>query len=116
MLPSRNLYDVSREKLKEYIKQSKSKNIEFNYVMNSIWSGGKEFSDDGYRKIKEEIEEIVTCGVDRVSVSSPALVKIIRRNFLELKVTVSINLCVDAIHPMKRWMDQGVCKIVPMAY
>lgn len=110
--PADELPDVSMDYLKKFIEEGKAYGIGLDYTMNSIWSEGIEFSDDGRKKIVSEIRNLVTLGVEKVSVSSPGIHKILRNNFKDLEITVSINNCVDSVHAVKRWEKERVGKIV----
>ena len=110
--PARELANINEKALKEYIDEGKKYGITFNYIMNSVWSDGIEFTDDGQEKILSEMKKLVDCGVEKVSISSPGILKLIKNNFKDLDIVVSINTCVDSIHAIKRWEKENVKKIV----
>lgn len=110
--PANELPDVSMDYLRKYIEEGKQYGIELDYTMNSVWSEGIEFSSNGRKKVIEEVDNLINLGVSRVSVSSPGILKILRNNFSNLRITVSINNCVESVHALKRWEAEGVSKIV----
>ena len=110
--PANELSNVNMDRLRTYIEEGKKYGIEFDYTMNAVWSAGLEFTRYGRESIISEIENLVKIGINRVSVSSPGIAKIIKNNFKNLKITISINNCVDSVHSVKRWEKEGVDKIV----
>lgn len=110
--PARELTKVNEETLKRYIDEGDMYGISINYIMNSVWCDGVEFSDEGRERILSEIEKLVSLGIKKVSISSPGILKLVRNNFKDIEITVSINNCVDSVYAIKRWEDENVKKIV----
>ena len=110
--PATELAKVDEDTLKRYIDEGNKYGITLNYIMNSVWSNGMEFTQQGRERILSEIEKVVSLGVKKVSIASPGILKIVRNNFKDLAITVSINNCVDSVHAIKRWEDQNVSKIL----
>ncbi len=109
---SNDIEQITYDDLEKYIEYSKNKGINFNYTMNSTWSNCNEFSEEGQNKIIYELKKLKSIGVSRVSVSSPGIMKIIKKHFPEFDVTISINNCVDSVHAVKRWEKENVTRIV----
>lgn len=109
---SRELYPVSFAQLSNYIEKTSKQGIGFNYVMNANWSQGEEFSAEGREHIINEIKQLIECGVNNVTISSPGIIRIVRKHFPSLNVTVSINTLVSSLHEIHRWEEVGIEKIV----
>lgn len=110
--PARELAYVDEESLARYIEEGNKYGINFDYTMNSVWSDGIEFTEEGQEKILVEVQKLINIGVKRVSISSPGILKLVSNHFKNLDITVSINNCVDSIHAIKRWQNENVKKIV----
>ena len=109
---AKDLYPVSLDQLSVYINQTSKQGIGFNYVMNAVWSQGEEFSKQGQENILGEVKQLIDCGVNSVTISSPGIVRIVRKHFPSLNITISINTCVSSLHEIFRWEKVGISKIV----
>lgn len=102
MLPA-----VNQNKLRRHINQIHAHGLEFNYLLNSVCLGGRESSISGQRKLHRLLAWIVDIGVDSVTVSTPYLLQLIKKEYPRLKVSVSISAEVNNILKAKHWEDIG---------
>jgi len=109
---AKDLYPISLDQLANYINKTSKKGIGFNYVMNAVWSQGEEFSEQGQEHIINEVKQLIDCGVSSVTISSPGIIRIVKKQFPSLNITISINTCVSSLHEIFRWEKVGISKIV----
>ena len=109
---AKDLFSITLEQLSTYISESNIYGLKFNYLINSIWSQGIEFYPEGQKQIIHEIQNLVSCGVENVIVSSPGIIQIIKNEFPALNITLSTNIGICSLHEIFRWQEVGVDKIV----
>lgn len=110
--PSDTLPKISKEYLLEYIKELKKTGIKFNYVMNSTVLDGSEYIAESRKEIISFIDEMVKAGLSGITVSVPFLIKLIRKNFKELKITASICMEINSVQGVKDVLELGADAIV----
>lgn len=81
--------EVDIDELEKYVRYSREKEIEFNYVLDTTCMENRELTREGYRELREFLRQLVDMGVNSVTVSLPAVIEISRRVAPELKVVVS---------------------------
>lgn len=106
--PAFSVTNVNRKKARKYISSVRERNCRFNYLLNSSCLGGREYTRRGLRDIYELLEWISGAGVDTVTVSIPFLAELIRSNFRDLKINVSVMAQVDSLKKALFWEDLGV--------
>lgn len=110
--PSRSLSKVNMEQLKYYIDLLHECNIEFGYIMNSTVIDGLEYTVEGKRVIVDFVKELVSIGVDSITVTIPYIIKLLKRNVPGIKLTASICSNIDSIEKAKRYVEAGAESIV----
>jgi len=106
-MPSYMLPSISKNKLHRHLKQAHEYGLKFNYILNSVCLGNKEWSIRGQRKLRYLLDWIASIGVDSVTVSIPYLLQLIKKDYSSLKVNVSIAAQVDNVLKAKYWEDLG---------
>ena len=107
LLPS-----VDRLILKEYIDTLEKNNIEFNYTLNSICLGNMEFTESGYRDIKEFILDLYSIGVRKFTIALPSLIDVIRLLKLDIKIKASTCCQITNVNQAIAYEKMGVKHIV----
>ena len=98
---------ISWEELHSYVKYCHSKNIKFNYLLNALCLSGKEFEKDFHLELIELLDQIVKCEVDGVTVASPYICEIIKKQYPDLYISISVYNKVDSMRQLKYWKDIG---------
>lgn len=104
----RSLQTVSKLSVKSAIDKMHSKQIKFNYLLNSLCLGNMEFDKDKRRQIFDLLEWLCELEVDCVTISNPYLAKIISKNFVNLKMACSIFTRIKSLRDAIQWDDLGV--------
>lgn len=106
LLPS-----VSRTKAVSHIKLAHSRGFKFNYLLNASCFDNAEFTRSGQKKIRGNLDWLVSIGVDSVTVAVPYLLELIKRNYKGLEVSVSTQSGPDSPERVKFWEDLGADQV-----
>lgn len=98
---------ISKKKLKDHIDLAHKNGIKFNYLINAACLGNREFIRKSHYKIIKFIEWIRNIGSDAVTVSNEFLLELIKEQFPELKVSVSIFCNIDSLQKIRYFEDMG---------
>lgn len=105
------LPQINYQDLKEYISYSKSNGIDFNYIMNTTCHG--DLSNVELNSLlHKQIELLKKLGVDNITVGTPYLMEFLKRNYPEIKVVASINMCPSSVSQILQLKEMGVKRIV----
>jgi len=102
---------VSKNKLASEIKKAHSQGLKFNYLLNSTCLDNQELSHLMQKKIRKHLDWLVEIGVDRITVSLPYLLKLIKKNYPLFEISISTMSFVDTPDKAKYWEDLGASKI-----
>ena len=106
-------YDITgydEENLKKAIKITKEMGAQFNYLFNAPCSANSEFEKE--KEIVNQIEELVTeYKIDMVTIANPFLLKIVKKHFPNLKVSVSTIARVDSLEKVLEYEKAGADEI-----
>lgn len=105
------LPQIDYEILKDYIKYSRDNGIDFNYIMNTTCHGDMsniELNDI----LNKQIDLLKKAGVENITVSTPYLMEFLKKNYPEIIVDASINMCCSSISQALQLQEMGVKKIV----
>ncbi len=97
----------SKKEVRSHIKQAHQNGMRFNYLLNTLCLGNKELTVPGQRKIHKLLDWIVSMDVDSVTVAIPYLLQLIKKQYPQLKVSVSGFANVNTIERAKHWEDLG---------
>jgi len=95
------------ERVKEFTSQAHSIGLGVNYLANSLCLGELPFDREGRGRITHYIEEVVETGVDKITVATPYLLRLVKSEFPDLKVQVSVYAHVDNLQKFRRWEELG---------
>lgn len=102
----KTLDDVSR-----FTARSHETGIEVNYTLNALVTDHTEYTRRGRDKIVRYINDVAETGVDRVTVTVPYLIELVRAELPELPVSVSVINEVDSTHSLRLFEEYGVERI-----
>ncbi|HEY9061406.1 MAG TPA: U32 family peptidase [Pseudobacteroides sp.] len=101
------LPDISIRELKEYIELCHSKGLKFNYLLNPMCMENKEFSPRYHKKIISYIDNLVSIGIDAVTVNSPYLCELIKKRYPNIKVSIGLYAYIFDLHHIEYWHNLG---------
>ncbi|SHK61700.1 U32 family peptidase [Paramaledivibacter caminithermalis] len=111
-LEREHLDDIDRLKVENHVKYAHKNNMTVNYTLNSPCLGNDEFTYEGKQHIKELLDWLTEIKIDSVTVSIPALLRYIKKEYPNLEVKISSSVCVDSVAKAKRWVEFGADCIV----
>lgn len=101
------LPELTMEELESYVKLCHENGIEFNYLLNPMCMANKEFEKKSHNELIEFIKTLVDIGVDGITLNSPYLCELVKKQFSSLKVTVGLHAYVQNIQHIKFWEKLG---------
>jgi collagenase-like PrtC family protease len=105
--PSFILPQINKTQAKEYVSLAHSLGIEFTYLLNAPCLGNLEYDKDFHHELLKYLEWIAEIGVDCVTVAIPYLVEIIKNQFPNLQVKVSVIANVNTVPRLKFFENLG---------
>jgi len=105
------LPSISRKRFVQYILQIHKNGLKFNYLLNSTCLDNLEWSISWQRKFRKFLDYLVVIGVDKVTISIPYLLELIKKQYPHLEVCVSIQTGIKSLHQAKFWEDLGADEI-----
>ncbi|MCK5686253.1 U32 family peptidase [bacterium] len=96
---------------KNHVLKIKEMGISFNYLLNATCLDNLEFTRNGNKQIRKLMDMICNAGVDTITLALPQLVKMIKKAYPHLKVSISTNNMVDNIERVRYWEEFGIDKI-----
>lgn len=98
---------ISRKKLIDHVELARKNGIGFNYLLNAACLDNIETSRSGQKQIRGLLDWITDNKIQSVTVSNILLFKIIKKNYPELKIRVSVFNNVDHVQKARYWDDLG---------
>lgn len=86
----KNLKKVDFETLEAYNAELKKYGFEFNYILNFLCYGGREFSFEGTKSILEYVGKLYEIGIRRFTVANPVIAKAMSIMFPEIRISISV--------------------------
>lgn len=106
-------YDIanySDDNLKEAINLTHEQNAEFNYLLNAPCSANTEIEKE--KEILKEVEKLIEdYKIDIITVANPRLLKLLRKHFPQLKLSVSTISRVDSLEKVLEYQEAGANEI-----
>ncbi|MFW6221349.1 MAG: U32 family peptidase [Fibrobacterota bacterium] len=98
---------ISWKALRRSVQQAHNHGILFNYLLNGATLGGLEQTRQGQRRIRGLLDRLCSIGVDYVTVSSPYLLRVIKKCYPQVKVRVSVFATIDSGLKARQWEEMG---------
>jgi len=85
--------------------------IRVNYLLNAACLNMTEYTLAGRQEIIEYVGEVADTGIDMVTIAVPYLIELVRAEFPELPVSVSVICEVDTTHGLRLFESYGVERV-----
>ncbi|MCW3999926.1 MAG: hypothetical protein NWE93_06785 [Candidatus Bathyarchaeota archaeon] len=93
--------------LQKYVEACNSNGITFNYTLNFNCISNMEFTDKGKKEILGFIHKLYSIGIKRFTAVLPSVMLLLKDNFPDVKVTVSVISNVDSYTRLKAFLAAG---------
>lgn len=102
---------VSKRELAQHILEAHKNGLRFNYLLNSTCLNNLEWSASWQSSFRKFLDYLIKSGVDKVTVSIPYLLELIKSEHPQLEVSVSIQAGINSLQRVKFWQDLGADEI-----
>lgn len=106
------LPEIDLTSLKEYVKYSRRKNINFNYTLNSSTLHNKEFTKEGLSEIIAYLKMLKKIGIDSLTISLPSLIEIVKSLDLDFNIKASAICQITNANIAHEYKSMGCDRIV----
>lgn len=108
---SMTLPQLSFKELRAYIDLCHQNKLQFNYLINPACLGNKEMNPRTHKKIVKYIGNLAEAQIDAITVNSPFLCELIKKQFPDLDVTIGVAASVFTNIHIKNWEELGANEI-----
>lgn len=106
------LPDIEEDHFKEHIDLIHKNNMKFLYVMNSAVLNGNEYSPEFNKNIENEIEKLVSYGVDGFIAAMPFLIGKIRKEYPDIEISASSFARISTMREIEEYKNLDVNTII----
>lgn len=103
---------VDLNHLRDYVRWSREKNIDFSYTMNASHMHSKEFTRKGMLEILSFLNDIYEAGVRSLTVSLPSLMQVIQRMNTDFRMKASVICQVTTANKALFYKNMGMERVV----
>ncbi len=101
------LRPTTRRSLASSVAEAHAHGLSFNYLINGAGLYGLEQTRRGQAAIRRQLDGLDEMGVDAVTVASPYLLRLVKKQYPRLMVRVGVFALVDTPHKVVQWEDMG---------
>ncbi|PKL39382.1 MAG: peptidase U32 [Candidatus Riflebacteria bacterium HGW-Riflebacteria-1] len=98
--------------LESHIQAAHDNGIRFNYLLNAVCLGNREWSRSGIKAIRELLDKLAMMRVDAITVSTPYLAEVIKKHYPMFRLKIGIFANIDTPTRAKFWQDLGADTLV----
>jgi len=109
--PAYRLPQVEPDIFESHVRRALKLGLRFNYVMNAPNFGGREKDAAWLKEVSSLLESLARCGVSGVTISHPALLQFVKREFPSFRINVSVIAGVDTVDAARKFEDMAVTVI-----
>jgi len=109
--PALILSSVTKQRVKEHVALIHRNGLKFNYLLNALCMGNREWTARGQRDIRVFLDWLAEIGVDTITVAMPYVLQLIKKSYPLFRVKVSVCAGVDSAIQAKYWEELGADEI-----
>lgn len=107
------LGQIDMDHIKKVVKTANDHNIKMIYLLNSACQSNFELTRSYNNELVEFIGDLHKIGVRHVVVATPYMLDLVKQNFPDIHVSVSVFAIIDNAHKAKFWEERGAdCLII----
>ncbi|MEW6712430.1 MAG: U32 family peptidase, partial [Candidatus Riflebacteria bacterium] len=103
---------VGMPELEQHIQVAHQNKIRFNYLLNAVCLGNREWSRSGITAIRELLDKLAQIKVDAITVSTPYLAELIKKHYPMFGLKIGIFANIDTPTRARYWQDLGADTLV----
>ena len=108
------LRDTDWDDIKNYAARAGTMGIQLNYLINPLTLNNQDIIPEEHRKLVKYISDIYDIGIRWITVCSPFLLQLIKKQFPEMKVTIGVYAYIDSMTKIRNWVEMGADEITLM--
>ncbi len=97
--------------VKRFTDRAHAAGIQVNYTLNALVLDHTEYTRRGHDQILHYVSEVADAGVDIVTITVPYLIELVRKEFPELPVSVSVINEVDSTHSLRMFEEFDIERV-----
>jgi collagenase-like PrtC family protease len=101
------LRPTSHRSLASSVAETHKQGLLFNYLCNGAGLYGLEQTRRGQAAIRKLLEMLCSIGVDAVTVASPYLLRLIKKQYPSFRVRIGVFALIDTPQKVRQWQDMG---------
>ncbi|MCD8011082.1 MAG: hypothetical protein LUF34_10040 [Lachnospiraceae bacterium] len=105
------LSDVSLEQIEQYNRRCQAMGIHLNYLLNPLTLNNQDVVAQEHRELMKFVGILRDIGIEWITVCSPYLLNLVKKQFPHMKVTVGVYAYVGSLSKAKSWIDMGADEI-----
>lgn len=109
--PSYAIQHISKRQTARHIDLILKAGLKFNYLLNATCLGNKEWTRDGQKQIRALLDWIASIGVEKVTITVPYLLELVKKRYPQFEVSVSTSAGVNSLERALYWEDLGADSI-----
>lgn len=106
------VHEVQAPEIARQVKLAAKYGIDISLAFNTVCFGLDRFNGEFQANFLETARELMDAGVDRIILSDPYIMELIRDNVPGMKIIVSVFSEVDSLNRLKFYRDLGVDRII----
>lgn len=107
---------IGASKLKDHIEYAHEKGIKFNYLLNSVCLGNREWTRRGIRRIRRLLDRLSELQVDSITVAIPYLAELVKKDYPHFFLKAGIFANIDSVERARFWEDLGADMLTLESY
>lgn len=104
---SYTLRKVNESVIRRTVQEAHKYDVQFNYLLNGATLNGIEQTRKGQRRLRNLLEFLLLSDVDSLTVASPYLLRLIKKQYPKFKVRASAFAMVATPDKARQWEDMG---------
>lgn len=106
------VHEVDISEIARQVEIARKHKVHISPAFNTVCFGAQKFNDSFRNEFTNLIGDLREVGIDRLIISDPYIMEIVRDKFPDMKIIVSVFSEVDSINRLKFYNDMGVDRIV----
>ena len=94
-----------------FVRRVHDAGLRFDYLLNASCLDNRELTRAGQRQLHELVDEVLSLGVDRITVSVPWMAQVVRQHDQALPIGVGMFAQVTTVEQLRRWRDLGADRV-----